>query len=314
MVPESAKSGHLRAGGTSLGNVWEFIVPLLDAVGARAVAEVGAFRGELTRDLVTWAERADAEVVAIDPEPAPELLRLDQSSQRLELISETSLVALRHIAMPDVVIIDGDHNYYTVTEELRAIEAGTRRAIPLMMFHDVGWPLARRDTYHDPQRIPAEYRQPLLPDVKLAPEPGDFSADHPFAYTASVEGGPRNGVLTAIEDFLVERPSIRFAVIPAFFGFGVLWCSEPPWAAAVEEIVRPFDRHPVLQRLESDRVVHLLSHQGLKRQLVELQQELAALRGRGAANEESVRASRVSRPYALSRRISALRRRGRERL
>jgi hypothetical protein len=313
MEPESAQRGDLRASGTSLGNVWEFIVPLLDAVGTRAVAEVGAFRGELTRDLVTWAERADAEVVAIDPEPAPELLRLDRLSERLELIRETSLVALRRIAMPDVVIIDGDHNYYTVTEELRAIEAGTRGAIPLVMFHDVGWPLARRDTYHDPQRIPAEYRQPVVPDVELASEPGDFSADHPFAHTASVEGGPRNGVLTAIEDFLVERSSIRFAVVPAFFGFGVLWSSETPWAAAVEEIVGPFDRHPVLQRLERDRVVHLLSQQGLERQLVELEHELAELRGRVAANEESVRASRVSRPDALSRRISALRRRARKR-
>jgi hypothetical protein len=283
---ESEQPSHLRASGSSLGNLWEFILPLLNAVGARSVAEVGAFRGELTRDLLDWAERAGGAVIAIDPEPTAELLRLDRSSQQLELIGESSLEALRHVTMPDVVIIDGDHNYYTVSEELRAIEAETRGAIPLVIFHDVSWPLARRDTYHAPERIPAEYRQPLLPDTQLSREAGDFSADRPFAFTASVEGGPRNGVLTAIEDFIAERSGIRLAVVPAFFGFGILWRNEAPWAAAVTDIVGPFDRHPVLQRLERDRVVHLLSWQRHERRLAELEREVAELRGRLAVNNE----------------------------
>jgi Methyltransferase domain len=285
MGPESDRPGDLRASGTSLGNLWELILPLLDAVGARSVAEVGAFGGELTADLLDWAEEAGANVIAIDPEPTAELLRLGQSSQRLELIGETSLVALPQMAMTDVVIIDGDHNYYTVSQELRAIEAQSHGALPLVMFHDVGWPLARRDTYHAPDRIPSAYRQPLLPDTELATEPGDFSADHPFAFIASVEGGPRNGVLTAIEDFLAERSGIRFAVVPAFFGFAVLWRIEAPWAAAVAEIVGPFDRHPVLQRLERDRVMHLLLRQGNERHLAELEREVAELRRRLDANE-----------------------------
>lgn len=297
--------GHLRASETSLGNMWEFVLSLLEVVGARSVAEIGAFRGELTRDLLSWAERADAEVIAIDPEPPAELLRLQESRERLRLINQTSVEALRHIAMPDVVIIDGDHNYYTVSEELHAIEDGAVGDMPLIMFHDVAWPLARRDTYHSPERIPAEHRQPLLPDVGLSSEP-DFAADRPFAHTAAHEGGPRNGVLTAIEDFLAERSRIRLAVIPAFFGFGVLWRTDAPWAVGVANIVAPFDRHPVLERLERDRVVHLLTQQGHARRLAALEQQLDELREQLVSKDAALRAILTSRTYKLSERLSSL--------
>lgn len=305
MEPAATQPGHLRASETSLGNLWEFVLSLLEVVAAGSVAEIGAFRGELTRDLLTWAERADAEVIAIDPKPPAELLRLQESNQRLRLINRTSLEALRHIAMPDVVIIDGDHNYYTVSEELRAIEDRAVGDIPLLLFHDVAWPLARRDTYHSPERIPAEHRQPLLPDVGLSSEP-DFAADRPFAHVAAREGGPRNGVLTAIEDFLAERSGIRLAVIPAFFGFGVLWRNDAPWGAAVANIVAPFDRHPVLERLERDRVVRLLTQLGTARQLAALEQQNDELREQLVSKDTALQATLTSRTYALSKLLSSL--------
>ena len=51
------------------------------------------------------------------------------------------------------MIIDGDHNYYTVSEELRLIAERARTApLPLLLFHDVCWPHARRDDYFDARR------------------------------------------------------------------------------------------------------------------------------------------------------------------
>ena len=71
----------------------------------------------------------------------------------LELIRETSLRALATIELPDVVIVDGDHNYYTVSEELRLIgDRGGGAELPLLLFHDVSWPHARRDDYFDRRR------------------------------------------------------------------------------------------------------------------------------------------------------------------
>ena len=66
-----------------------------------------------------------------------------------------------------MVIIDGDHNYFTVSEELRLIaERAAGAALPLLLFHDVGWPHARRDDYYAAERIPEADRRPLAGDAR----------------------------------------------------------------------------------------------------------------------------------------------------
>src|SRR3954453_21153321 len=137
------------------------MLPCLEAAGVRSVVEVGAFAGDLTRVLVAWAAGAGATVGAIDPSPQPGLVELAERHPELELIRETSLEALPRIPLPDAVVIDGDHNYYTVSEELRLIGERAGDALPLLLFHDVCWPHARRDDYFEPDLIPDEYRQPV---------------------------------------------------------------------------------------------------------------------------------------------------------
>src|SRR3954453_10715230 len=124
------------------------MLPCLEAAGVRSVVEVGAFAGDLTRVLVAWAAGAGATVGAIDPSPQPGLVELAERHPELELIRETSLEALPRIPLPDAVVIDGDHNWYTVLEELRGIgDRGGGAELPLILFHDVCWPHARRDDY-----------------------------------------------------------------------------------------------------------------------------------------------------------------------
>ena len=60
-------------------------------------------------------------------------------------------------------LIDGDHNWYTVFNELEMLAAAARKAgapLPLLILHDVGWPYGRRDLYYAPEQIPEEFRQP----------------------------------------------------------------------------------------------------------------------------------------------------------
>jgi hypothetical protein len=312
--------------GYSLANHAEILFPCLDAAGAKSVVEVGAYRGELTGELLDWATRASARVTAIDPDPQDELVGLAARHPELELIRETSHEALRRISLPDAVIIDGDHNYYTLSEELRLIEGRTSGPdLPLLMFHDVGWPHARRDTYCSPDRIPEDQRQPLANDVALAPwEPGIAERGLPFECAAEREGGPRNGVLTALEDFVDARDGLRLATLAAFFGFGVLWRENASWAGAVSAIVEPWDRNPVLERLEANRVAHLAARHGLAQDLEEAQEQSAAqARVIGERDEqlgerdqrlreyeELLRAMLGSRAFAVAERLSQLRQGG----
>ena len=292
--------------GYSLANVSDLLFPCLDAVPVKTVLEIGSFKGELTAVLLDWAAASGARVAAVDPAPEPELEDLAARHEELELVGETSHEALAHVPIPDAIIIDGDHNYWTLSEELRLIgERAPGPELPLLLFHDLGWPHARRDTYYAPERIPSQHRQPLAQDARLAPgNPGVADAGLPFEWAAAAEGGPRNGLLTAVEDFVEERPELRLAVVPAFFGFGVLWHSQTPWASAVEEVIAPYDRHPLLERLEANRVAHLVGEHVWAAELDEL-------RRRSFEQERILRSLLESGAFGVAERISRLRHGGR---
>ena len=63
--------------------------------------------------------------------------------------------------------------------------------MPLLFFHDVCWPHARRDTYYA-ERIPESERQPIVRDARLRPENPDVAPTglH-FDCAAAHEGGER---------------------------------------------------------------------------------------------------------------------------
>ncbi|MEN3283693.1 MAG: hypothetical protein V7607_4833 [Solirubrobacteraceae bacterium] len=256
--PYANEPGHW---GASLLNDAELLIACLEAAGARSVVEVGAYAGDLTGLLLQWAHRAGARVWAIDPAPQKELVALDEQRADLELVRAPSHEALQTVPLADAVIIDGDHNYYTVAEELRIVaERAEGARLPLLLFHDVRWPHGRRDDYFDPDQIPVEHRQPTSDGGCLFPgEPGIRRGGLPYRWPAAREGGPRNGVLTAVEDFVAQREGLRLAVVPAFFGLGVVWDLEAPWSGDLAAVVDPWDRNPLLERLESNRVLHLAS-------------------------------------------------------
>jgi Methyltransferase domain len=239
-------------------NLAEIVLPCLDAVGARSVVEIGAYAGDLTEVLVDWAAGAGARVIAIDPSPQERLVRLEDERPELELVRETSLAALPRLTPADVVIVDGDHNHYTVSEELRLVAEAAGADLPLLLFHDVCWPHGRRDDYYAADRIPEDRRQPIRAGGGLHPdEPGVRPGGLPYRGAAAREGGPANGVLTAVEDFVSARDGLRLAIVPAFFGLGVVWREDAPWAEAVAEVLDPWDRNPLVARLEANRVFHL---------------------------------------------------------
>jgi hypothetical protein len=289
--------------GVSLAQLGELLIACLDATRARSVVEVGAFAGDLTQVLVDWAAGSGARVQAIDPAPREGLLALERASPQLELIRRKSLEALPAIAMADVVIIDGDHNYYTVTEELRLIgaRAGDER-LPLLLFHDVAWPHGRRDDYFAADELPDGAHHPVVGSSGgIAPGDRGVRPDGlPYPGSAAHEGGPRNGVLTAIEDFVAGRQTLRLAVVPAFFGFAAVWSRAAPWAEALAALVDPWDRNPLLARLEANRIEHLA--RGYAAQV-----EVWRLRERLARHEALLTRLLESRAVTVAERMSHLR-------
>ena len=289
--------------GHSLVNLAEIVVACLDAAGTRSVVEVGAYAGDLTGVLVDWAGGKGARVWAIDPKPQERLVRLAAERPQLELVRETSLAALPRLPAVDAFVIDGDHNHYTVSEEMRLIEGSQGAELPLLVFHDVCWPHGRRDDYYAPDLIPPEHRQPIAEGGGLFPgDAGIRPGALPYRWAAAREGGPRNGVLTAIEDFVARREDLRLAIVPAFFGLGIAWRRNASWAAALADVLAPWDGNALLARLEGNRVYHLASAHVSRA-------EAALERERRERQQAVLERMLSSSAFAIAERLSRLRHR-----
>ena len=252
----------------SLAEFRELIFRCLDLAEVTSVAEIGAEDGHFTRELLRWSDGRDIRVVAIDPAPSPPLVELANANPRLELIAKTSIAAFAHMAPVDAYLIDGDHNYYTVTNELRLIEEGTDGEFPIVFMHDVGWPCGRRDQYYAPDQIPEAERHDYTYDRGVVPSSagvvsGGFRGEGEFA-VAVVEGGPRNGVQTAIDDFVDRRGDLGYGTVPCVFGLGVLYPRDASYAQAVTDFLSRYEDEPLLERLERNRLDQYLALLGLQ--------------------------------------------------
>ncbi|HEU0195786.1 MAG TPA: class I SAM-dependent methyltransferase [Nevskiaceae bacterium] len=250
----------------SLGEFSSVTVAILDAVDAHRVAEIGSEHGGNTALLANWLRPSGGTLVSVDPAPSEAFLEwLHKHGEGVEHVSRPSLESIDDVGACDAWFIDGDHNWYTVFHELRLIHAVQRRARQpfLVILHDVGWPCARRDQYYAPERIPADCRQPYsyelgvtLGSARLIE--GGFRGCGNFAYALN-EGGARNGVLTAVEDFAAEfKQPFMWAYIPAIFGLGVLWGNDHPVSEKLATQLAPLHEHPLLARMEANRLANYL--------------------------------------------------------
>jgi hypothetical protein len=206
----------------------QLLHPLLVCVRPRVIVEIGIEDGKTSERLLTLCTEHDATLHGIDPRPL-----IDQATwqerwgARWNLHKGKSLDVLPSLPAFDAVLIDGDHNWYTVFHELQLIDrqAKRHRRTPIVLLHDIDAPYGRRDLYYDPESIPADARHPWQRrgiDVRqgtLTEQDGL----NPYCCHATHEGGPRNGVRTAVEDFLhAHGDRYHFMTVAGFHGLGIL--------------------------------------------------------------------------------------------
>ncbi|BDI60103.1 class I SAM-dependent methyltransferase [Qipengyuania nanhaisediminis] len=245
------------------------ILPCLDEAGARDIAEIGSEFGGMSKLLAERAGRNEGSLTCIDPEPAEGFADWAAQLPQVHHVARPSLDVLDEVQPADAWFVDGDHNYYTVYNELTRIDALQQAADrPLLAFlHDVSWPCARRDFYYAPERVPGDWRHPFSYDhgVRLGEDgvlPGRGLRGMGQFAVALEAGGPRNGVLTAVEDFLKEadtdaRP-LYYVHVPAVLGLGIVFDASAPWATAIAEFLLPYHANQLIARLEENRLRNYL--------------------------------------------------------
>ena len=239
---------------------------LMSSLNPRTVVEIGCGDGQNTRELLRYTKEKQVTLHVIDKQPGFAFEELAENhKENLVFHRSLALNALGKIESMDLVIMDGDPNWYTVLQELKLIGKGSDKnghPFPCVLVNHVGWPYGRRDAYRDPEVIPEAYRQP---SKQLGLVPGESGLSEtkgifPKTFHAIYENELRNGVLTAVEDFLKEqdRP-LEWIAIPAQFGLGLLFPKElkksnNEFASVVKSLSMPPVVSTLMERLESARI------------------------------------------------------------
>lgn len=248
----------------SLSEYRELIDDLLCAKGPRCILEIGSEFSIMTALLCEYAVKKDALVFVADPgvsDLGKELI--DRYKKTLFYHKNKSVDVIPALKdRVDFSLVDGDHNYWTVSNELDLLYKNNPDAWHIL--HDVGFPWGRRDLYYDYEAIPSEARNVNsdkgIGEGNVVVERGGFCGAGQFTF-AKEYGGGGNGVLTAVEDFLAQHPDLAFYKLPAIFGLGVIVPAAD--AETVEKIVAPY-MIPLLERMERNRMslyLHVLKLQ-----------------------------------------------------
>lgn len=254
----------------SMSEFSDIIVSAMTLAKVSQISEIGAEYGGMTSILANYAETNDGHLFSIDPSPKPQFLDWAEAHEKVTHIAKPSLSAFSQLKNIDLWMVDGDHNWFTVYHELKAIEAACARdKKPLFtILHDVCWPAGQRDMYYAPDTIPKEYRHDYCMDSGAKPgqsgllrEQGMRGMGH-FGW-ALHEGGERNGVKCAVVDFINEAEAaghqLAYAEIPAVFGLGILFDATAPWAGALSDLLIPYHDNPLIAKLEQNRLANYLT-------------------------------------------------------
>jgi len=218
----------------------DIVKPLLCELKVKHLLEVGALKGDHTRLLSQYCDTFDATLIVIEPIVTPSLQKVIGSSARIHLFAEKSQTALPRVAASvDAVLLEGDLNYYTVHNDLLSIAQLSRRQnipFPIVFFASASWPYARRDMYYDPESLPITARHDY---AKMGMTPWSSELEEGminFLFAnARHEGGPKNGVLTAAEDFIDgSELSLHLFRLPINHGLGIIY----PKGSRTEEFIR----------------------------------------------------------------------------
>jgi hypothetical protein len=260
------------------------IEPVLALAKPCSICEIGVEKGLFTEFLLHFCSLNNCSYSGVDPS-LEESFIAERGRDRIVFFRQRSLPILERLEAHDVYFIDGDHNYFTVKNELRLIFRH-RDHRPLIFLHDVCWPWGRRDQYCAPEFIPDQHRHPCSAELIVVPGEGDpretgfCGKESDYEYAAALhEGGPCNGVLTAVEDMIAEKgaDNLRLLMVPAVFGLGLLYSPahlNPELLLFIERVSIGVNLlHSLFNSLERNRIDLFLTYLQQVKQLQTIHQK-----------------------------------------
>lgn len=218
------------------------------------VVEVGVESGQVSS---IYTDLGAEKVYCVDPLPSDSLRATLAKNPALELVERPSPAVLGELPPADLYVLDGDHNYAVVHEEVSWIMANSPDAV--IVLHDVLWPCARRDLYYEPSPLTGDDKHPFSNDGPTISHDGLTPAGLVGlgSFTWAVEaGGESNGVFTAVEDAVAAAGANDWYVdvVPAVYGMGLVMRKASPGAKKIVASLQPYTGSKLLATMERNRI------------------------------------------------------------
>lgn len=233
---------------------WEAVMePCFKLNNVKTIVEVGAQNGYNTKKLAAYAQLSGGKAYSIDPYPMFDYQQMEKDGS-FKMLVGLSLDMLPQISDYDAVLLDGDHNWYTVYNELKLIREKNPDKMPIVFLHDIAWSYARRDLYYNPDNIPKEFRQPYKKcGIKYGEDNlCDNGGINGHLCNAIDVNTPKNGVLTAVDDFIAENKDLKLKLFNCICGLGVIYNKEDKKIAEFLNDVGTL--HKVIEKTEEQRI------------------------------------------------------------
>src|ERR1700690_3987181 len=102
-----------------MNRLWNNIIkPIIVSVNAEYIVEVGSDTGINTENILEYCMENNARFTAIDPVPKFDVDKFkNKYGDKFEIYKDLSLSRLPLLEDYDAILLDGDHNWYTLYNE-----------------------------------------------------------------------------------------------------------------------------------------------------------------------------------------------------
>lgn len=197
------------------------------------IVAIGLSNEDIIDEILSFCIEQNPTLYAIDPridikdliEKYEDLEDETKTVDKIKYCKDDSLNVLGQLKEYEAIFINGDPNWYTVYNELNLIKKNNSN-FPLVFVCNNKYPHKRRDSYINPEKIPEEFKNECCNDLPIL-----YEKDAETKQTMVKDGfchaiqkdTPKNGVLTAIEDFLKENTTLKFLEINPLEGISLIY-------------------------------------------------------------------------------------------
>lgn len=184
---------------------YEIVNKVLDNTDSKKIILIGCKNEKLFDFILKYIKSNSGELILIEPQLKVNINKfITEDISNFTLLKQDSLKILENFKEYDAIFLDGNPNWYTLFTELRIIEKNCNK-FPLIFVCNSIFPNERRDTYYYFDNIPSNYIHINSKKLIISEDLIDKSKKIVIEdenYHAIYSNSQKNGVLTAIEDYI----------------------------------------------------------------------------------------------------------------